>query len=213
YISYIAGNNLNGSPDLSDPCLSIAAGQPVVFHALPATSAGPDKSICGNEISVTGSPGNGIENWSVVSSPPGGLLALSSPTNTTTDATASAFGTYQLRFDVSLNGCSAADTVSVTFNSNPLTGSPVPVCNSANTDYTLSFPITGGVSPYTVNGQTLPGSLYTSGIIPSGSSYSFIVTDANGCSSAPVTGSFTCSCGTDAGQVPLSPVTLCDGDS
>jgi hypothetical protein len=78
YISYIAGNNLNGSPDLSDPCLSIAAGQPVVFHALPATSAGPDKSICGNEISVTGSPGNGIENRSVVSSPPVDYCALQS---------------------------------------------------------------------------------------------------------------------------------------
>lgn len=120
---------------------------------------------------------------------------------------------YQLRFNVSLNGCAAADTVSVTFNSNPMTGSPVPICNSANTDYTLSFPITGGASPYTVSGQTLPGALYTSGIIPSGDSYSFTVTDANGCSSAPVTGSFTCSCGTDAGQVPLIPVTLCDGDS
>jgi hypothetical protein len=213
YISYIAGNNLNGAPDLNDPCLSVAAGQPAIFHALPATSAGSDKEICGNVISVTGAPGNGIENWSVISSPPGGLLTLSSPTNTTTDATASAFGVYQLRFEVSVNGCSAADTVSVTFNSSPLTGSTVPVCNSGNTDFTLSFPIAGGLAPYTVNGQTLPGALYTSGLITNGGSYSFIVVDANGCSSAPVTGSYTCSCGTDAGQVPLSPVTLCDGDS
>ena len=213
YISYIAGNNLNGAPDLNDPCLSVAAGQPAIFHALPATSTGSDKEICGNVIIVTGAPGNGIENWSVISSPPGGLLTLSSPTNTTTDATASAFGVYQLRFEVSVNGCSAADTVSVTFNSSPLTGSTVPVCNSGNTDFTLSFPIAGGLAPYTVNGQTLPGALYTSGLITNGGSYSFIVVDANGCSSAPVTGSFTCSCGTDAGQVPLNPATLCEGDS
>lgn len=213
YVSYVAGNNQNGLPDLNDPCLSVAAGQPILFHGFPAANAGLDKQSCGKLINVSGSPGSGSEKWSVISAPPGGLLGLSNPNNSSTDATASAPGIYQLQFSVSANGCTALDTVSLTYYSNPIIGATLATCDNSNTHYTLSFPIGAGVAPYSVNGQAIPGALYTSPPINNNDNYNFTVTDANGCVSAPVSGSHTCNCGTFAGQVPLGQSILCAGDS
>ncbi|MBK8920752.1 MAG: hypothetical protein IPM81_04475 [Saprospirales bacterium] len=58
YISAVAGNKASGSINLNDPCLSVAAGAPVQWRALPAAAMNGDQSICAGQsvmISLTGS--------------------------------------------------------------------------------------------------------------------------------------------------------------
>jgi gliding motility-associated-like protein len=46
YIVAVAGNGLNGSVDLTDPCLSVSAGVPVVFNFQPAALLVGDQALC-----------------------------------------------------------------------------------------------------------------------------------------------------------------------
>ena len=53
YISAVAGdNNGNGGVDLTDPCLSVSFGTPVVFRALPTASIGSNVEICAGEMAT-----------------------------------------------------------------------------------------------------------------------------------------------------------------
>ncbi|MCB0642045.1 MAG: gliding motility-associated C-terminal domain-containing protein [Phaeodactylibacter sp.] len=51
YISAIAGNDfdLDGTIDTNDPCVSVAAGTPVLFHSLPEVSFVADATVCEGE--------------------------------------------------------------------------------------------------------------------------------------------------------------------
>ncbi len=55
YISAIAGNpDGNGLVDLTDPCLSVAFGTPVLFRALPTVHLAPDTALCaGKPVTLT----------------------------------------------------------------------------------------------------------------------------------------------------------------
>ncbi|MBL7829172.1 MAG: hypothetical protein JNJ57_21230, partial [Saprospiraceae bacterium] len=213
YISFVVGNNVNGAPDLQDPCLSVAPGQPVIFHENPPTNAGVDQAVCALVLTVNGSPGNGLENWSVVGTPPGGSLVITSPQNITTDVTATLPGTYLLQLSVTVNGCTTLDTVQLTFGAPPIANNIVAICDPTNTTYTLTFQITGAGAPFSVNGQTIPGNNFSSAPINEGDTYNFVITDANGCISSPITGNHTCNCSTNAGAVSLTPIMLCPTDS
>ena len=46
YISAIAGNMIAGNVDLTDPCLSVAQGTPIVFNSSPTATLIGDLSIC-----------------------------------------------------------------------------------------------------------------------------------------------------------------------
>ncbi|MEZ4956291.1 MAG: gliding motility-associated C-terminal domain-containing protein [Saprospiraceae bacterium] len=69
YISPIAGNELNGNLDLNSACLSVGAGQPVVFYEIPTLSPMPTQQLnCINtseqlEIAVEGGSGIFIFQW------------------------------------------------------------------------------------------------------------------------------------------------------
>lgn len=213
YVSYVAGNNMNGLPDPNDPCLSVAPGQPVIFHDYPPVDAGPDQSGCGTMLTVSGNPGTGMGLWTIVSSPPGGTAMIANPQQASTIVTSSLPGMYAMAYTVTLNGCAASDTVELNYGTGPIATNVQTACNAGNTQYTVSFSISGGASPYSVNGQPLAAASYVSAPINSGGNYSFTITDVNGCASVPVIGSFNCSCASNAGQMAQTTITACPDDT
>ncbi|MDO8366938.1 MAG: gliding motility-associated C-terminal domain-containing protein [Saprospiraceae bacterium] len=213
YISFVVGNNLNGLPDLTDPCLSVAPGQAVIFYDNPIADAGLDVSACGSGLQVIGNAPAGTGLWSVTSTPAGGSASIATPLNSSSNVTANTFGAYTLTFTVTNNGCVSTDDVQLNFYDSPVATSPTQTCDGANLQYTVYFDINAGQAPFTVNGQAVAGASFTSSPIPSGGSYSFVITDANGCTSTPLIGSFLCNCATNAGQVSQTPITVCQTDS
>jgi subtilisin-like proprotein convertase family protein len=205
YVSYVVGNNLGGFPNPADPCRSVAQGQPVVFYQNPVANAGADAEICGLSLALAANAGNGT--WSV----PGNALTFSNVQSPTATATATAHGSYTLTWTLNNNGCTDTDEVVLTFNASPTVGAIGPLCDPANENYTISFPISGGEAPYSVNGTALVGNTFVSAAIPSGQAYNFAVSDANGCTAAAVTGSFNCNCSSAAGQMSLTPLSACEG--
>jgi hypothetical protein len=212
YISYIVGNNVNGLPDLTDQCFSVASGQPVIFYDYPMAQAGADDAVCGLSLGVQGA-GPGVGVWSVLSNPAGGTATLSTPQNPSTNVSASLTGIYSLAYTLTDHGCTAADTLSLAFNPSPATGVVLRTCDATNQNYSVSFPINGGTAPYTVNGQSLAGANYVSAPLANSATYQFTVTDVNGCEASVISGSYSCNCATDAGQVSLTPITICGSDT
>ena len=213
YISFVVGNNLNGLPDLTDPCLSVTPGQPVIFFANPVANAGPDVSACGLGLQVIGNIPAGTGLWSVTSAPSGGSASIATPQNASSTVTATTFGAYTLTLTVTNNGCMGTDNVQLNFYDAPVAGLPTRTCDGTNQQFTVNFDISAGQAPFTVNGQAVAGTMFTSAPIPSGGSYNFVITDGIGCTSTPITGSFACNCATSAGQVSQSPITVCQSDS
>jgi hypothetical protein len=214
YVSYVVGNNVNGTPSASDPCRSVAQGQPVVFYDNPTANAGVDQATCGLtlDLAATSNAGPGI--WSVSTNiPNGATLNISNQTSATSSVTASAYGTYTLVWTVNNNGCTDTDEVDATFNDSPVAGQITDNCNNTNTQYTVTIPINGGQAPYSVNNTVITGNTYISSLIPSSTPYSFIISDAKGCTSAPISGLVNCNCTTSAGNMSLTPLSACVGDS
>lgn len=211
YISFVVGNNVGGAPDLNDLCLSVAQGQPAVFNQNPTADAGTDAATCDLVLTINGNTSVGTGVWTVASAPPGGNLIFGNAQNATTTATADLPGAYTLTWTLDNNGCTAADQVVLNFNAAPAPGLAVEDCDGANENYTLSFPISGGLAPYSVNGAPVAGNNFTSTPIPSGGAYSFTVTDANGCAAPALTGLFNCDCATNAGQMDATPLSACEG--
>lgn len=213
YISFVVGNNLNGLPDLSDPCLSVSPGQPVVFYDNPLADAGLDVSTCGLSLQVNGSLATGTGLWSVSNAPAGGNAQIGTPQNASSSISANLYGVYTLTFTVTSNGCQGTDQVQLDFNDSPIASAPILTCDGANVEFTVDFQISSGLAPYTVNGQSVAGSAFSSAPLPSGSTYDFVITDANGCTSSNISGSFACDCATNAGQLDQTPLNLCESDS
>ncbi len=214
YISYVVGNDVNGLPDLMDPCLSVAPGQPVVFYANPVANAGPDVSSCNLTLMVSGNtlPGT-TRQWSVAGTPPGGMATIATPQNASTNVSVNITGIYTLVYTLSSNGCIGTDTVTLNFGSGPVAGLITHICNGNNLQYTVNFNISGGQAPYTVSGQPVVGSSFSSAPINSGGMYNFVIRDANGCMSGPLTGSFSCNCTTNAGMLSQAQIAICQSDS
>ncbi len=89
-------------------------------------------------------------------------------------------------------------------------------CDSTNTTYTVSFDISGGFGPpWYVDGMPASGPGFQSGPLPSGSAFSFQLSDDGPCNAVTVEGAYSCSCTTYAGtmQMPLdTPIYACVGD-
>ncbi|HPI05108.1 MAG TPA: proprotein convertase P-domain-containing protein [Saprospiraceae bacterium] len=211
YISFVVGNDLAGVPDPTDQCLSVAQGQPVIFHQNPVSNAGADDEICGLTIALAGNAGSGT--WSVANAPSGGTITFNDLHNNTTSITASTNGTYTLTWTLDNSGCTDSDDVVISFNSSPVAGTVTPTCDPANENYTITIPISGGEAPYSVNGTAITGNTFVSAPIVSGQTYSFTITDANGCAAPVLSGSFNCSCTSAAGQMSLTQLSACQGDS
>ncbi|MBL7828538.1 MAG: proprotein convertase P-domain-containing protein, partial [Saprospiraceae bacterium] len=216
YISFVVGNNVGGFPDPLDPCLSVAQGQPVIFHQYPMANAGVDSDTCGLTTQLAASTGIGSGSWATVSGPSGESISFTGQQNPNSGATATGFGVYFLSWTLDNAGCSNSDTVAVSFNSSPLIGNVSHTCDATNDNYTVTFTISGGTPGYQVTGApsgTVTGNVFTSNPIPNGQTYSYVSTDMEGCASPPQNGSFSCNCATGAGTMDVTTLTACEGGS
>lgn len=207
YVSFVVGNNLNGQPDPADPCLSVAPGQPVIFYQNPIVNAGADIDTCGLTLTLNGSATIGTGQWTFT----GTGLTLSDVQNPTATATATAPGTFTLTWSVTENGCADNDVVEIQFNESPTLADLVRICDAANENFTVTLTISGGTSPYSVNGVSVAGNTFTSTPFPNGQSYNFAVVDANGCTMPVITGAFSCNCTTNAGVMQADTLKVCEG--
>lgn len=118
-------------------------------------------------------------------------------------------GIVSLSFSPSAN-CTETATTTVTVNQPPSINSVAEDCDPATQAYAVSFEITGGTAPYTVNGNVITANSFTSGNNPSGNSYSYEVNDAAGCGPVLVSGLVSCGCIATSSQINE---TLCVGES
>jgi hypothetical protein len=211
YVSFVVGNNLNGAPDPADPCLSVAPGQPVIFYPFPLANAGTDNDTCGLTILLNGNIPNGAGMWSVAAAPAGATLNFSDPQNAAASATASLEGTYTLNWTITENGCTSSDQVTLQFNESPVLDDLQRTCDAANENFTVTLILSGGAQPYSINGAPVAGAVFASAPIPNGQTYNFTISDANGCTAAPVSGSFSCNCSTNAGAMQPDTLSTCEG--
>jgi gliding motility-associated-like protein len=220
FISAVAGNdNGSGCVAMNDPCLSIGAGVPVTFHAVPTAQLSGGGSICAGEtatltVTLTGQ-GPWTFQYNNAAGNPVTVNATSSPHTITVSPPAT--NVYTL---TNLMGANCAGTVSgnaiVTVNTPPTALGESADCDPTNTTYTVSFQLAGGdPASYSVTPSgTLTGSNFTSNPITSGTPYSFQVDDANGCGPVIVDGLIVCDCTTDAGMMGSNAlISVCQGQS
>ncbi len=213
YISVIAGSDDgNGNVDLSDPCLSVAAGQPVIFHEVPVANAGTDDAVCDLVYNLNAVPSVGSGQWSQTSGP--GTSFFGAITSASSSVTVSEYGVYTFEWSEDNNACANADEVEITFSEPMDFANLSQVCDATNTNYTVSFEITGGSGTFTIvsGGGTLSGNVYTSELIPNGDPYAIEISDGSACPNLVVTGTHNCACATDAGTMASTLLEVC-GDN
>jgi subtilisin-like proprotein convertase family protein len=180
----------------------------------PVADAGPDDAICGLSYPLAAVPNLGTGSWTGDGP---GAFTFTDPAAPSTTADVDTYGSYSFIWTEDNNGCTDSDTLVIDFNPDPvLSGTIEEVCTIDGQNYTVSFTLSGGASPYTVSGNvtgTLTGDTFTSDLIASGTPYSFEVTDANGCGPLLVEGQETCDCVSDAGTMDLSLLEACEDET
>lgn len=212
YISAVVGNGSGTSIDFSDDCLDVAVGQPIIWYEeIDITSIISDSDIGCDNFNLTVSTNTTMTGqWTIVSSPNGSVVTLSSNTALSTTATVDIPGTYTLQYEIINGVCIESDQVSFILSTIPVISNINYECDDQNENYLVSFDITGGTQPYSVNGETT-SNIYSSTPTPNGLSIDYIVTDANGCQSEILTANFSCDggCISDAGTMPQDTLLTC----
>ncbi|MCC6723395.1 MAG: hypothetical protein IT258_02715, partial [Saprospiraceae bacterium] len=195
----------------------------ITVNAAPSATISGSGTICEGSgqavlISVAAS-GNGplTVNYTINGATPTTLIVPAGTAN----LNATAAGVYEIISVADASGCVGNGSGQAVVNvvTTPTTNGVDISCDAAQTNYQVVFGITGGdPASYSVTSPiagTLSGPPYnfTSALIPSGSSYEFVLTDANGCNPITLEGSFNCNCGTNAGSLDASPLVLCVGET
>lgn len=79
---------------------------------------------------------------------------------------------------------------------------PLTMLNTDGNSYTVTFTVTGGVAPYSINGMPIAGATFTSSILPLETQYNFSISDAGPCSDIDVSGEYMPPCTVSAGESP-----------
>ncbi|TAK36025.1 MAG: gliding motility-associated C-terminal domain-containing protein [Saprospiraceae bacterium] len=216
YLSAVVGDagGANGVL-LTDPCLAVAQGTPIVFYEIPTATLSGDPIICAGEqaifaVNFTGSApwnvtydaGNGPQTTSGINANP---YSLSITPASTTTVCLTAMGDAHCAGTAS--GCGDA-TVNTAVQVSP----PIIECNSTGTGYTVSFTITGGdgASYFVAPSGNLLGGSFISNEIPDSLGFSFVVDDANSCGPKTVAQTeVDCSCQTSVGSMTSPAVEEC----
>ncbi len=218
YLSAIVGDvNGAGSVDLNDPCLQVAQGTPIVFYQIPTAVLSGSDAICAGDNGTLTVQLTGTGPWSIeYDDGSGNLQMLNGITQNpyTLSVSPSATSTYCLTA-MSDDNCpgNASGCGTVNVNSGVSVNGLSVDCNPTSTAYTLTFNITGGdPASYSVIGVagTITNGVFTSNPIPSGTGYSVVVDDANGCGPQTLAQTLVnCNCATDAGDMATPPITVC----
>ncbi len=211
FIAYIVGNEVGGTVDLADPCLDIADGTSIIFSEpfeLTGITVDP-LNTCGSEFQLTAIQVSPIAgNWGV-SNPAGGTSTLSNINGISTNVTLEGVGDFIITYSTADGLCSVTEEVTIAGAEIPAVDVINIECNDDNSNYTVTIEVTGGVSPYSVDGVEFSGNTFFSPIINSGDSYDYIIVDANGCESESVSGIFLCNCDSFAGSMPTEAIEIC----
>ena len=139
YVSYVVANEIDGGfIDLSDRCLSVAPGQPVVWYAPPTAEIEPPQTLnCHNPavlLSAETSNGSPVEPEYLWTYPDGQIYTEANPLITQA-------GIYTLLLTDPLTGCTTVADVQVTDDFTPpeifLAGS-LTDCNNPSTEITVT---------------------------------------------------------------------------
>jgi subtilisin-like proprotein convertase family protein len=208
YISYVVGDAAGGTVDLTDPCLSVSFGQPVIFYERPTPNAGSDLFTCNTLplLQGTGSIPGSTFLWSAVSNPD--LITITSPDQLSTIISINGSGLFQMMLTESNQGCTNSDIVEILIYPPIVSDNKNIVCDPATNLYTVSFELSGGNPPYFVNNILLSDNIFTSAPISSGTTYLFEVTDGSSCLLVEQ-GIFNCNCTTSEGTMSSTPLIVC----
>lgn len=186
----------------------------VRVRARPLADAGLDADTCGTALPLRAMAANGTGRWEQVFGPTGSSPILANgPTATENVLLADWPGLYQAIWLVSNEGCTASDTVALLFKGVPEIGAPIFVCDSIQEHFRVVLPITGGNTPFNVNGTTFFGASFTSTSMPNGADFKFVVGDVNGCQAPPFEGAYLCPCASQAGDMLPDTLLVCGADS
>lgn len=209
YISYVVGENQGGQPDLSDPCLSVAIGQPVIFYENPTADYLGDNQFCELSTFLTVDVSAFVDNfiWSQVSGP--GTASFDDPTAPNPFVNVSEAGSYTFRLDIENPACQSFIEFPVEFREPPLVNIISTECTSQDS-FVLVLDIQSIGTDFTVDlPGTLSGSIFTSEPLDNSQSYTLQVTDDAGCSSSLSIGPILCDCLSEAGEMPSGQIDLC----
>ena len=219
YIAHIIGDaGGNGEVNLSDECLKVSFGLPIVFIEPPLAEAGGDTLICDlAAMLIAELPPMSSGNWSYLDGPSANVNIFN-PNQPNSAVVVDTFGLHRLIWTLSSNGCSSSDTLEIEFLSTPeIEFNAVGFdCSPDRTSYEVTFTIVGGEeSTLEVTGTpgTLTGRSFVSDPILSGDPYEFTFFDANPCDSVTVSGSFDCGCRTIIGTLEGEELNLCADES
>ena len=216
YVSAVMGNDDgSGTTDLSDPCLDVAVGTPVVWNETPTVILTGDQDVCEGEpieliVVVTGGAAvdivltDGTQTWDFTFAE--GATTFAAPLATTATYTVSS---------ATANGCAGvvSGQAAVTVHEGITVSTPGMIeYNGTVTQYRVTFTISGGdPSSYTVDGAPITGSTFTSPFIDCGNGYSFVFDDQWNCDPQTRAATPDCDCVTQIGSISTDFAT-CDPD-
>ncbi len=213
YVSAVMGNSLSGVTDLTDPCLDVAAGTPVMWLREPSVVLSGDQDVCvGDPVTLTfevDSDGPVTVTYTIGSST---QTANLTPGTNTVPGTIDVAGTYMVT-GITAGPCSGTFSGSATVAVHQeISAAATTACNSTATAYTVEIVISGGEAPYTVTPATgtLTGNVFVSDPIPASTGYSFAVVDQWGCNTVTLARAIVdCDCLTRVGTLS-GPFASCD---
>lgn len=214
YISSVLGaKKTNGNINLSDPCLGISSGIPVMFHALPTAQLLGDSLICqGQKTDLLIKP-IGESPFQIEFSQNGQSHPLTLLSDLILNQKSA--GEYIIHKVADANGCisSSIDTLTIKHPNKLTINNLKTICNPNNTYY-VTFEVNGGdKNSYYSQGKKgkFQGNKFTSEAIASGQVYFFHVKDVNNCDSVLASGSYKCDCveKSNAGTMNDIPIVIC----
>lgn len=217
YLSAVVGDNDgSGMVDLNDPCLAVSQGTPVTWNEEPSASIGLGTAICEGEDATITIGFTGTAPWSITYDDGTGPQTLNGITDNPYSLVVSPLVTTEYCIlgvsDVNCDGM-ASGCATVTVNTGVMVSNVQTTCNATADAYVVTFDVSGGdpASYFTTgNPGTIMGGVFTSEEIPTGTGYSIVFDDANGCSPQTVEAPIVvCDCQTDAGTMSPDMLSYC----
>ncbi|MCC6460782.1 MAG: hypothetical protein IT260_09960, partial [Saprospiraceae bacterium] len=217
YISAIAGAaDPMGLVNLSDPCLSISQGTPVVFYEVPTASVDSIGPVCpGDLVSIplqfTGAPPFSFSYTlnGVAATPVTNILTTSFSLDLVVNE-----ATSLVISSVTDLRCTSgpSDSLNIEVQATPDITDLFITCDLVTDTYVLEFDASG-IPPFLVTGiaGSFVGNHFTSLPVSINLAYSFQVSDVFACGAVQVDGLPNCSCLTDAGTVDTTAAEACVG--
>lgn len=210
YVSIVTADTLlDGSINLSDVCLDIAAGQPIIWYSTPEVIVEDLIEQCDELFTITnGSPGG---SWELISSPNGSITDLQFVNLDTSLFKVDKEGRYELGYTLMNGQCIAMDTLILEKRSLPSIQSQELKCSDDLMSYDVNIILTDLTQDYTIDGQLIIDGNYSVAGIASTDSITVMIITEYGCVDSFIFGPVDCSCVNTAGSITdMDTIELCD---